>query len=331
MACFCDATIQEVTANAGEIAAMTVATGSRQVQLKARLFVIAAGVVDSNLIALRSLGGILSEKAMGYVATRLHDHWSVPVASVRWRNGTPLTALFPPKFQRGGIIGRRSCDTIGFFHFTANLDELPPYDRVKKFLAARQKGQPFGDQARVAMSTMGRPFLMARAGMHYLAHRELFIPDGCEITLTFDFQSASSPMNRILLEGDQCVMEWDIRPEDIDAFGAVIASRRAAICQMLASQGLEVDWLAGDGGTVTSGDYLSKAAIDAYHLGGGLQVCGPDGDGVVDSRFVAHGTKNLYVLGTANFRRPGLANPVLTLLAQAEQFAIDHFGERITQ
>ncbi len=331
--CLVASTISEVASDPlGQVNSVTVELSSGKVaRLQAPLFALAMGVVDSNLFALRNLGGILSEEAKRYVGTRLHDHWSVPLARMRWKNGTPLSQLFPPKFYRGGIVGRRSCDSVGFFHFTANLDELPPYDRVKKFLSVRQKGETFGRQVRAALGTVGRPLLMARAGVHYLLERELYIPDGCEITLTFDFQSYASALNRIAIEGDEAVLDWDIRPQDIDAFGRTVSARRDSLCRALSSHGLEVEWLAGDGGSGASAEYLGKAAIDAFHLGGGLQVCGAANDGVVDSRFVVRGTTNLHVLGTANFRRPGLANPVLTLLAQSQQFVFEHFDQGAVQ
>ena len=39
--------------------------------------------------------------------SRLHDHWSLPVARLRWKRGTGLDWLYPPTFRNGYIQGRR--------------------------------------------------------------------------------------------------------------------------------------------------------------------------------------------------------------------------------
>ena len=67
------------------------------------------------------------------------------------------------------------------------------------------------------------------------------------------------------------------------------------------------------------GGHLQVHAVDAYHLGGGLQSL-PGESGVTDGRGYVGNVRNLFVNSTAAFSRPGTANPVLTLLSRADYY-----------
>ncbi len=314
----------------GAVEAVRIVTreGAQQ-RLAARAFVLSMGVIDSSIFALKHLRGVIPEPGATYVGNHLHDHWSVPLARIRWKNGTKFASLFPPKFARGAIVGRRACSREGFLHLTADFDAMPPYDRVKQLLGARQRNEPLSKQLRLALETVGRPFLMARAGIHYLSSRELFVPDGSEITLTLDFESVAALENHIRVgSSGRADLHWDLRAADHDTFARFVRARRAAICSALQRAELGVEWLAGSGAEETT-SYLERHAIDAYHLGGGLQVAGPSKDGVVNDDLTICGTTNLFVLGTSTFRIPGLANPVLTLLAQARALVNSRFQRTV--
>jgi hypothetical protein len=325
--CYSSARVEAVAIrDDGVVEAVRVVTGGAEHVLTGSVFVLSMGVIDSNLFALQHLARVVPVRAREFVGTHLHDHWSIPLARVRWKNRTHFSSMFPPKFERGAVIGKRACLNGGFLHLTADFDTTPPYDRVKRLLGARQRNEPWGKQVGLALQTLGRPLLMARAGVRYLSHRELFVPDGSVLNLTYDFESDADPENRIRSTGDgRAELYWDLRFGDVASFDRTVRAHRDALCGALERAGLGVEWLAGRGGDETE-SYLRTNAIDAYHLGGGLQLAATGGDGVVGSDLCFQGTRNLYVLGTATFRRPGLANPVLTLLAQARQLLNNRFG-----
>ncbi len=325
--CYSSARIAELDVrDDGAVEAVRVAVGGTVHVVAGSVFVLSMGVIDSNLFALQHLTRVVPAQAQELVASHLHDHWSIPLARVHWKNRTSFSGMFPPKFERGAIIGKRACLNNGFLHLTADFDTTPPYDRVKRLLGARQRNEPMVEQVGLALQTLARPLLMARAGLHYLSHRELFVPDGSVLNLTYDFESDADPANRIRQGVDgPAELDWDLRAGDVAAFDRTVGAHREALCSALERAGLGVEWLAGRGGDETA-SYLRTNAIDAYHLGGGLQVATPGADGVVGPDLCVRGTHNLHVLGTATFRRPGLANPVLTLLAQARQLLNNRFG-----
>jgi hypothetical protein len=281
---------------------------------------LSMGVIDSNLFAQRWLAPVMPESVRSQIGTRLHDHWSIPVAALEWRVSPTLEPLFPPKFRAGVVAGRRLALECGFFHIVADLDSMPPYDRVKTFMKTRQKGAGPLALFGAAAATMASPFSMARAGIHYLAHRELHIPDGSHVLLYLDFESAQPPDNRVVATRDGATLHWDLREDDYSRFVEILQSNRDWWEGTWSAANVPARWLADDWTHEGLRRHLGAHAIDAYHMGGGLRpehrtttgVCEPDGS--------VRGCPNVFVNGTAFLCRPGPANPVLTLLARAMVF-----------
>lgn len=283
-----------------------------------RTFVLSMGVIDSCLFVQDFLAAHMAPVRAAAIGRCLHDHWSVPVAELRWRNGMALSWLFPPKFARQGIIGRRLAFANGFFHVVADYDTMPPYDRVKRLLAARQRGESAQAILRLAAGALARPILMARAGLHYLAKRELLVPDGSPVRLLVDFESAADPENRVVRDGTSASMTWAVRPADERAFHALLCAHCRPLTEIAHAAGIAIHWLIDPTNPAVCSAYLRAKAIDAYHLGGGLAGTAADEDSRVTSATgQLLGTDNVFVMGTASFHTPGVANPVLTLLARA--------------
>ena len=66
-------------------------------------------------------------------------------------------------------------------------------------------------------------------------------------------------------------------------------------------------------------EHLARCATDAYHLGGGVQAAQTAADGILRPDLRMHTVSNVHMVSTAAFRRPGIANPVHTLLALADR------------
>jgi choline dehydrogenase-like flavoprotein len=294
--------------------------------LKPRHVVLAMGVIDSNLFALERLAtrpGIHGDR----IAGRLHDHWSVPVATLRFRRGRGLERLYPPAFVGSLVQGRRaefhvsppSGDRCGFLHIQAQYDAVEPYATLKACMNARQAGESWASLVRRILPLAKYSGRMARIGYARYVERRLFVPEGLELTAVMDFESHDSPSNRLAVEHGAHRMYWDVRDEDVEAFARLAPLGRAALTRVASDAGFELTWQAGDGASAWS-EHLRRHAIDAYHLGGGLAVGRDRTRGVVDPGLRFYGVPNLAVIGTAAFARPGIANPVETILASAERY-----------
>jgi len=294
--------------------------GHEQVELVADQFALSMGVIDSNLFAQRWLASSVPAAVRGVLGTRLHDHWSVPVADLLWQANQNVDQLFPPKFRAGIVAGRRVVVDRGFFHVTVDLDKTPPYDRVKELMRVRQQGKGNLATITAAASTMASPLRMLRAGIHYLTHRELFIADGSRVQLVLDFESSRSTENKITNGAVDAVLHWDVRDDDHGAFGEIVRANRDWWEAVWRSAGIDFDWQFSDWSSEALRRHLDEHAIDAYHLGGGLHPDTPADDGVSESNGRLRGCPNTFVNGTAFFSRPGPANPVLTLLARASVY-----------
>lgn len=286
--------------------------------IEGRSFVLSMGVIDSCLFARHFLGAHMSGGCARWIGRGLHDHWSVPIAEICWRNRTLWSPLFPPKFARAAVIGRRLGFANGFFHVVADFDTLPPYDRIKRLLAARQRGAPLVAVLADAAAALARPVAMAKAAVHSLARRELLVPDGTRVQLVVDFESTADPANRVARDGEVASMHWAVRPADKGIFCGLLRTYWGHLADAARQSGLDLRWLVDPRDEAASSAYLSEKAIDAYHLGGGLAGT----QSAADARLTSVtgqllGIDNLFVMGTAAFHAPGVANPVLTLLARA--------------
>jgi hypothetical protein len=308
----------------GRIEGVAVRTASSEsLELAASHVALCMGVIDSNLFVEKWLRSRLPESLRPLVGTRLHDHWSVPVAGISWRASPTVEPLFPPKFRSGIVTGRRLVLDRGFFHVVADLDTTPPYDRVKALMKARQRGAgPFALLG-AAAATMASPLGMARAGLHYLSHHELHIPDGSEVRLVLDFESAGDPRNRVVGTDDGADLHWELREEDYARFEQMVRANREWWESLWTEARCDARWLFRTSAPEDLQRYLTEHAIDAYHMGGGLQPDAERMQGVTERNGTLRGCTNVFVNGTAFFNRPGPANPVLTLLARATIFVRD--------
>ncbi len=323
---FCEAEVCSVDFDNENVRSITVllADGS-QVVLAARKFVVTMGAVDSNLFVMRHL--LQRVACHERVGRFLHDHWSVPIARLAWKRHTPFDAFFPPRFQGGLLIGRRieirsddSMGTQGFVHFQAAYDSVEPYATIKNILYARQQGQRAGANMRhiARMAVHGIDFL--RLAYYRVVKQELFVPDDMQITVTLDFESFPSERNQLRSSDGKVFFDWDVRDQDVNSFGGLLESSSRLIERLLAEFGPQTYVMAEPAPSDRLSAFLKAHAVDAYHLGGGLEVASAPGEGVVDHNFRFWGTGNMAIISTAVFKRPGIANPVLTLLAMCEHY-----------
>ena len=309
-------------------AVIVLADDGSSLELRAEHVVLAMGVVDTNLFAQAHLAALVDGPSVR-IGTRLHDHWSLPIAKLRWKGRAGLDWLYPPTFRGGCVQGRRvELEArlpwgvhAGFLHIQAHYDEIEPYATIKRWMSARQEGRGWGHQAGFLGPLLRHGGRLGRIGWSRYVERQLFVPDGTPLDVVLDFESCAAGENRLTHEDGEHRMYWDVREQDVAAFAALAsrALRLASDWAGAASVELEASTPPDDPGALES--YLRAHAVDAYHLGGGLAVGADPGRAALAPDFRFHGVRNLGVISTAAFARPGLANPVETLLAMCERYA----------
>lgn len=312
----------------GLISTLSLSSPQGRAVLAGRHYVLAMGVIDSNIFALRHLRTALGHSA-NRLGTRLHDHWSVPIARIRWKNGMGLERLYPPRFSGGNILGARleieaDCpwgSQSGFVHMQAQYDQVEPYASLKRCMEGLQKGVAWGELLRRALPLARNAPELVRLGYGRLVQHRLFVPDGLELNLVLDFESYARGSNRIVLDDGAAKLYWDIRSEDVDAFMKLLRYGLAQVHRWADERGSSVRPLVDGDDRAGAEAYLRLHAVDAYHLGGGLAAGAAQGGGLLTQDLRFHEIENLWVMGTAAFAAPGIANPVETLLGMCERYA----------
>jgi len=326
----CPAEVVEFDIGAdGRIEAVTaLAEDGSPIVLRAAHYVLSAGVIDSNILALTKLATAL-DGVHDRIGTCLHDHWSIPIARFRWKRGAGVEWLYPPTFRKGYIQGRRVEFDValprgvhsGFLHVQAQYDLVEPYATIKKWMNARQEGQRWWQQARFLLPLIGHSPHMVRIGHSRFIDGRLFVADGMELTVVMDFESFPSPLNRLTFENGEYRLHWDVREQDVAAFAALLPRGIDLMMRWMRESGLDLELLADSDQLDVQREYIRTHAVDAYHLGGGLAVRRDLERGLLAPDLRFHKIRNLAVISTAAFARPGIANPVETLLAMCETYA----------
>jgi len=296
-----------------------------QFKIRASNYVLSMGAIDSNIFVLEKLALIVENFELA--GKRLHDHWSVPIGKIKWMNNSLFNNFFPPYFINNQIIGKRieirpekNAPVSGFMHIQASYDTTPPYSILKNILFHTQKDLSVIESSKNALALMKYFPTLVKLGWERFINQKLFIPNGTELNIVLDFESYPDPLNKISRVNDNYNLNWNLRSNDFKHFKELYVEAEKVISALINSDeekrnvSLLSDW------TKDFDSYLIKNAIDAYHLGGGLNLGSDPSSSIVDRNMRFHSIKNLTALGTSTFNNPGIANPVLTLLSQAENF-----------
>ena len=294
-------------------------------EIAGRSFVIATGVIDSNLLVLAHAGEFGVESRVD-VGSRLHDHLSVPIARVRISSDSAAKGLLAPRFRNGLVVGRHfelGCETgwgaEGFLHFTMRFDDLSPYREIKQLMLLRQQGAPVLDLVKSSFPILSRTRQLMNVAIERFVKRQLYLSDGLCICATLDFETFPNDANTVRLAGDCAELSWNIRDQDEFFYLELLKKANRLVAELGSSYGLAVEPLADFSSRSKAIDYLYTTATDAFHLGGGL-AAGHAGTGVIDRNLLVSGSENVYVISSAVLRRSGVVNPTHTLLALADRF-----------
>jgi choline dehydrogenase-like flavoprotein len=186
-------------------------------------------------------------------------------------------------------------------------------------LPERRRRRAAGYGPRMLGRMVGDVFAMAyRRGVD---HR-LWIPKQAKRTLQVDIEQAPNAQNRVSLSPERdalnrkrLVIDWRIRPADVEAIRKVAAIAVAAWRQSPLSYTAELAPSLPD-----ESDFADRP-YDVYHPGGTARMGSSPQTSVVDASLRLWGTQNCHVATTAVFPSMGSANPGLTHLALTARLA----------
>jgi choline dehydrogenase-like flavoprotein len=310
----------------GRVRAVTLAMPDGERRLAARAFVLAAGVVDTNLIVQQFAADLSDAVNPAAIGCRMHDHWSVPLARIRLGDDDALRALLAPRFRGPVVLGRHfetqsraGWGARGFLHFTFAFDEVSPYREIKRLMLRRQQRAGILSLGRGALPLLGCLPAVARIGLERWWRRRLFLAKGLSVVATLDFEAFPHPVNALRLEREAASFAWGVSAEDEASFVELAGQGRGFLAALEQRHAMAVEALDEDIGGNAAIARFHEAAVDTFHLGGGLSPGAADFD-ALDGSLRLRGTDNLHVVSTAAFGRPGVVNPTHGLLALADRF-----------
>lgn len=290
-----------------------------------RRFVIAAGVVDSNLIVQSFADQLTRAGVRDGLGRGMHDHWSVPIAEVQLIGDGTFRKVIAPRFRDGLIVGRHfefplSSTSLGrgFLHFTFGFDDASPYREIKQLMLLRQQRASISSMLDGILPLAGQLPAITRIGLERLIEKRLYLGEGVRITATIDFESFPREDNALRLEDGQANFDWDISTEDNQSFLNLLNVGRNVLKSMEHQFKIGIEPLFALDNDDEATSHFHAVAVDAYHLGGGLSA-GAEA-AALDMELCLRGNKNLHVISTAAFARAGIVNPTHTLLALADRF-----------
>jgi hypothetical protein len=329
VAAFFDAgNVVSVIAGSDDLEALEFESGLR---VPSGRFIVAAGVVNTNLIVRRLLVAKGRDSEFPSLGRGFHDHISIPLFSIRPASNYAFSRRFSYGFARTLMFAehyeaeRRVRSGAGaFLHFTFELSGSSALRALKEALETLQRGRP--TQRSLPLSQLlASPATMAKLLTCWWAHRALYIPEGVKITAALDLEQAPVPDWCLSERDGLTTLAWDIHQRDLEsARGYAIASdellRTLSGEEPFSYEPLFPHPVRDPDGF---GSFVHQTATDTYHGSGGLRMGRDPRESVVSTDLALHGLKNVFALSTAVFPRVGAANPTLTLLALAQRLA-DH-------
>lgn len=325
----CGATITTIhPAASGGVSHLDVQIAGGPVQrIAAKRFVIAAGIVNSNLLAERFMqacgvtGG--GGKSGAETGRFFHDHLSFAVARLHPKSQGKFSLRFGYKFERGLMIGEHfDVETTNprlpgaFVHLsfdTAGSLILRPVRAVLNAIQQRTLKLEGGLSMReVGALLIGLPRLGL---MRYLRGR-LYLDPGTKVLATLDLEQVPREEWRLERDGEGCSVRWDVAAEDVENAKKYIPICLEILKKLNEEAAFDVEMLIPDPEREPERflEHLRRESEDTFHSAGGLRM-GTGAGALVDAELRLAGAPNVHVLSTAVFPRVGTSNPTHTILA----------------
>ena len=345
-----------------------VAIGGGVYQVRAKMFVIAAGAIETPRLLLNSsrLTGHPFGNAHDQVGRFLMDHPSATIGSFRLADCAAINRRFgfygvshhgqTHMYQHGLALSPALQAREGLLNCAAFMMERrapdDPWGALKR-LIRRQSAQPFADGLAVAM---GSSLVLRGAASRLVTSRAW--PDRLNRRL-IDLLIRRAP-NTVVREYRDRGLPHKLTGIDIDAITEQRPDpqSRVALSETLDPLGVpvaRVDWRIDDQASrslirigqlikqqfasaglpqpvlaawVVNESPADAAIIDMAHTAGTTRMGTGLTESVVDPNSAVHGLDNLYLAGASVFPTVGHANPTLMILAMSIRLA-DHLRERL--
>lgn len=305
--------------------------GGAETTIRARRFVISAGIVNSYLLAERILDACGIERIGENAGRYFHDHISFPIAVLHPQSQSKFSRRFGYRFEDGLMLGEHfdiESTTVrspgAYLHLAFDTSSSSVLRPVREILNAVQRRtitfQSVLSPKELAPLCLGLP----RLGLMRYLHRRLYLDRGTKILATLDLEQV--PFEECALEkgrdGNVCTVTWDVSLDDARHAARLLPVCRAILEKLQAEAQFDMEDLIPDVGSDADRllQHMKKNAIDTYHSAGGLRMHHST-LGLVDGQLRLATTRNVYILSSAVFPRVGTANPTLTLLAIANRLA----------
>lgn len=309
----------------GSVRSLVVGAGGRILQVKADVFVAAAGGLETPRLLLNSrrrgqnLGGALAGRY-------LMDHPTGYFSQVRFAD--PQRSLFgsPSLLGSGGLVGFAVRPELQkrfglpnhyvFLRPGVSATKVPNH-LLRTFLGVRGAGGLSLRHVRAVLASryVRQRVVRERFGLNAKTrYGDLYVMA----------EQVPNPASRILLSETvrdaygypvACV-DWRLQPNEWDHFGAYMG---------LVAQGLRRDDRISDLRQDSAAEWPQVLSSAAHHLGAARMGATP-ARGVVDSNLKVFGVRNLFVCDGSVFPTAGGTNPTFTISALAMRL-----GERLAR
>lgn len=308
------------------------ASNGARLQVRARLFVLCAGALESTRLLLEydaATGGAITQ-AGAPLGQYFQDHLSVTCGHLTGKDRRKYNLAVAPVFVNGLMRSprlvlsesaqRRLGSTSAFAHFTFKTNGDSGFDMVRTLLRRYQ-----GERQLPAIST--HQLLCAARDVSALAYwkllrRRLWIPNEAELLLQIDIEQHPNPRSRITLSGERdalgrrrLALDWQITPVDVQFVKEVARTMAAAWEKSPLNRFADIHL------APTEALDRFESLYDVYHPTGALRMGDSARNSVVDGNLRVWAAENLYASTTAVFPSAGCANPGLTHLSLTARLA----------
>ncbi len=304
------------------------AASGRQMEVRAKQFVIAAGTVETCRLLLASGVG------EGRVGVNLHDHLTLAVATFTGaareavlRDLRPWVCLGPRgatvhsvKLEAGAELRSRLGVNPAMAHVTFEEPANSGPALLRSALRARQEGKSAAESS-LGMARIPAALLEALRFVWWArVRRRRYVSSRAEVRLQVNLAQDSPSTSRVLLSEDvdrfglrRAIVDWRVSEGSWRSIREFAAWVRKTLAARGVDEGVVWEPAVLDGG---GGEERMLALVDdARHAMGGACMGTDPRTSVVDPELRVHGISNLSVASAAVFPDGSPQLPTLTLAA----------------
>jgi choline dehydrogenase-like flavoprotein len=303
----------------------------RTLRAEAKLFVIAAGAIESTrlLLMLDAANDGRVFDGCSALGGYFHDHISVPLAEFVPTNFHRFNYAFGHRFVGSTMRSTRLeltasaqiRDNVACAYGQVSMDtsSASAFAMLREFLQSRQLGRAQVDPRLLMKFIRQIPYFTA-VGFWRLYHKQLYWSRDAMFSLHVAIEQVPYLGNRISLSAKRdalgapmVAIDWRQRETELQTFRSYLRYF-ASFWQRNGLENIAQLKLFSVPDELDASRLLSLRAGDVYHPAGSTRMGTNNREAVVDSNLRVFGLPNLWVASTSTFPSLGTANPTLTLM-----------------